>query len=209
MRSVLVRPVVIVTALGLSVATLAGCTGKTGEYAGQGAGIGAISGAIGGFVTAAIFGGNPVEAAAKSAVYGGAAGATAGAISGASADTAERDAYEAAQKEKRDRIRAKIGDDAFNGLAALAKCDHASARANADLAQKSSNADFALAGLWLEALAYSDQGQESSARAMYGDIIARDPKISDETAAELRRRELADGLSEIRGEYDLPKVCPA
>ena len=201
------RPVVSATALGLSIATLAGCTGKTGEYAGQGAGIGAISGAVGGFVTAAIFGGDPIEAAARSAVYGGATGATAGAISGASADAAEREAYEAAQKEKRDRIRAKIGDDAFIGLAALAKCDHASAIANADIAQQSGNADFVVAGLWLEALAYSDQGQESTARAMYGDIIARDANISDETAAELRRRELADGLSEIRGEYDLPKVC--
>ncbi|WP_181850416.1 hypothetical protein [Thalassospira profundimaris] len=201
------RPVALATALSLTLATLAGCTGKTGEYAGQGAGIGAISGAVGGFVTAAIFGGNPVESAARSAAFGAAAGGTAGAISGASADAATKDAYEATQKEKRDRIQAKIGDDAFAGLTALAKCDHTTATSKAGVAQASTNSDFVIAGLWLEALAYSDQGQEDRARAMYGDIIAKDPNISDETAAELRRRELADGLSEIRGEYDLPKVC--
>lgn len=200
------RLTVLATVLGLSVA-VSGCTGKTGEYAGQGAGLGAISGAVGGFVTAAIFGGNPVDAAARSAVYGGAAGATAGAISGVSADAATKESFEAAQKEKRDRIQAKIGDDAFAGLTALAKCDHASAATNAATAQAAANPDFAIAGLWLEALNYSDQGQEDRARALYPDIIAKDPNIADDTAAEQRRRELADGLSEIRGEYDLPKVC--
>ncbi|WP_417822537.1 hypothetical protein [Thalassospira lucentensis] len=203
------RLVVAATALSLSLATLSGCTGKTGEYAGQGAGLGAISGAVGGFVTAAIFGGNPAEAAARSAVYGGAAGATAGAISGASADAATRESFEAAQKEKRDRIQAKIGDDAFAGLTALAKCDHTTALGKADIAQQSATPDFALAGLWLETLTYSDQGQESQARTLYPEIVAKDAKISDDTAAEQRRRELADGLSEIRGEYDLPKVCSA
>ncbi|RCK33494.1 hypothetical protein TH9_11505 [Thalassospira xiamenensis] len=194
------------TALVLAFA-ISGCTGKTGEYAGRGAGVGAISGAVGGFVTAAIFGGNPIEAAARSTVYGVAAGATAGAISGAAADAQQEETFRAAQQEKQDRIRAKIGDDAFAGLTALAKCDHAAALSNAATATGSTNADYALAGLWLEAITYSDQAREDTTRGLYPDIIAADPKIDDTTGAEARRRELIEGLTRIRGEYDLPTVC--
>ena len=52
----------------------------------------------------------------------------------------------------------------FNGLAALAECKHDVALAYGRTAATSDNRDHALAGLWLEILAYGDSRQEKKAR---------------------------------------------
>ncbi len=73
-------------AIALLSLSIAGCSSNAGKGAAQGAGTGAIAGAVGGAVTALIFGGDPVEAAARSAVWGASAGAASGAIAGSQAD---------------------------------------------------------------------------------------------------------------------------
>ncbi|GMQ77253.1 MAG: hypothetical protein BMS9Abin01_2578 [Gammaproteobacteria bacterium] len=75
-----------VLAIALLAVTLAGCGTNASKGAAQGAGTGAIAGAVGGAVTALVFGGNPVEAATRSAVWGASAGATTGAIAGSQVD---------------------------------------------------------------------------------------------------------------------------
>jgi len=186
-----------------AIALIAACSGKTGEYAGRGAATGAMSGAVGGLFGALVFGGDPIEAAARGAVVGTAVGATAGAVTGSEAD--RRIAEQ--QQADLDAIRREIGDDSFDGLVALTDCRHDVALSHAAKAVQSDNSDYVLAGYWLEALTYTDQRQEAAARASYPALIERDPNIASSEQAELKMREFIQDLTAIRGEYGLPQVC--
>jgi hypothetical protein len=175
--------------------------------AAQGAGTGALAGAVGAAATALIFGGNVGEAAARGAVYGGTSGAVVGGISGAEADkrvaAQERAEYERRVQEFRD----KIGTDAFNGFVALAECKHEVALANAREAQKSGNRDFALAGLWVEALTEADRQQTDAASALLPAIVEKDRKISDAAVAQSRLDEALGEIGNIRTRHDLAPSC--
>ncbi len=178
-----------------------------GEYAAKGAGegatMGAASGAVGGLVSALIFGGDPVEAAARGAVYGGAVGATAGAMSGSKVD-ARIDEQRNAKAEK---IRAEIGDDAFKGLSALVTCDHQDALQDAVKAKQSANPNFAVSGYWLEVLSYADQGNNDKTKELMPAVVEQDWETSSETEARASLLTLQDNLMAIREEYKLPKKC--
>ena len=195
------RKIVLVGVLIL----MAACSGKTGEYAGRGAGSGALAGAVGGLFGSLVFGGDPIEGAARGAVIGTAAGATAGAISGAEAD--RRIAEQ--QQAELDALRRQIGDDSFEGLVALAECRHDVALSQAAKAAQSDNQDFALAGLWLETITYTDSRREAEARALYPTLIERDPEINSADQAELAVRNFIQELGSARTENDLPRVCSA
>ena len=174
------------------------------QRAGQGAASGAAVGAVGGMVTALVFGGNVGEAAARGAVYGGSTGAAAGAISGAVADSNQKKAQEAAELEA---LRKRLGDDAFNGLAALVECKHEVAQGYARTAAKSGNTDFALAGLWLQVITFADSRQEDQARALFPELVEKDSKLSSESQAETEMQAALQKLKDIRQEYKLPKDC--
>lgn len=175
--------------------------------AAQGAGTGALAGAVGAAATALIFGGNVGEAAARGAVYGGTSGAVVGGISGAERDkqvaAQERAEYERRVQEFRD----EIGTDAFNGFVALAECKHEVALANAREAQKSSNRDFALAGLWVEVLTEADRAQTDAATALLPAVVEKDREISDTAVAQARLDEALGEIGNIRTRYDLPASC--
>jgi len=187
----------------LCIAAMTACSSHSGKMAGQGAATGAAAGAVGGLVSALVFGGDPVDAAARGAVYGGTTGAVAGGIAGARADQAEKQKRDA-QLEK---LKKEIGEDAYNGLEALADCKHEVALGYARTAARSDNEDYALAGLWLEVLTYGDNRQEEKARALFPDLVAKDAKISSEAQAEESMRKALQSLMDIRAEYNLPKVC--
>ena len=150
----------IATAVILTLITFPSCSQQSMQGAGQGAATGAAVGAVGGMVTALVFGGNVGEAAARGAVYGGSTGAAAGAISGAVADSNQKKAQEAAELEA---LRKRLGNDAFSGLTALVECKHEVARGYGRTAAQSDNADFALAGLWLQVITFADSRQEDQA----------------------------------------------
>ena len=178
-----------------------------GEYAAKGAGTGAttgaVSGAVGGLVSALVFGGDAGEAMARGAVYGGAVGATAGAMGGAQVDKKleqQRDATAEA-------LRTKIGDDAYEGLEALADCKHDVSLKQASLARQSDNPNFSLAGLWLEVLSYADQGNEARARELFPEVVTDDWNIESEAEAEASMRETLTKLMDIREQYNMPRVC--
>ena len=165
--------------------------------------MGAVVGAAGGMVTALVFGGNVGEATARGAVYGGTTGGVSGAIVGTQEDKAQK-----AQSDKAiEKLKNDLGEDAFNGLAALAECKHEVAVGYAKTAAASENRDYALAGLWIEVLTLADRKQEDRARTLFPDIVTKDPKISTEAQAEERMRSAMQRLMDIPGEYNLPKTC--
>lgn len=173
------------------------------QGAAEGAAVGAASCAAGGLLSALIFGGDALGRAAESAVWCGTAGAVAGGIRGNEMDKREqqrRDSYVA-------RLRSDVGEVAFNGFAALATCDYPRALARAEEAQRESNPNYALSGLWLEALTYADQRNESGARAMLPVLVEHDWDMESEAQADSTLRKALGDLNTIRGEYDLPLTC--
>jgi len=202
-----VRSLTFLRATGLAIAVLAlgmaGCSSNAGKGAAQGAGTGAIAGAVGGAVTALIFGGDPVEAAARSAVWGASAGAATGAIAGSQADSAA----ESKRQAEFDKLREEIGDENFAGLESLADCKHDESLRAAAKGRQSKNPNYALAGLWLEILNYADKGQESKARGLFPVLVEQDWNIDSTTKAESRMREGTTALGNIREEYGRARVC--
>ena len=191
----------------LCVAALVGCSGHTGKQAGRGATVGAVAGGVGGLVSALVFGGDPVDYAARGAVWGASTGAVAGAMGGAQMDKAEEAKLEAQREAQIQQLKVDIGEDAFNGLAALAECKHDVAIAYGRTAAKSGNKNHALAGLWMEVLAYGDRGEGEKARALFPDLVAKDAEVKSETQAEETMQKALQKLMDIRQEYKLPRTC--
>ena len=185
------------------VLIIGACSSQTGQRAGQGAATGAVAGAAGGVVSALIFGGDVGEAAARGAAWGGSMGAVGGAISGAQQDSAMKKQQEDAVA----KLKLKLGDDAFNGLVALTNCKHDVAANHANTAKNLENSEYALAGRWLEILTLADQREEDKARALFPDVIAKDPKVGSEAQAEESMRKALQGLMKIRAEHNLPQTC--
>jgi hypothetical protein len=195
--------------MAAGITATVGCASNSyaAKGAGEGATTGAVAGAVGGMVTALVFGGNVAEAGARGAVYGGTTGAVVGGMSGAKADQAVATQKQAEREAELERLRNRIGPDAYNGVVALAGCKHEVAIANAREAAKSKNSDYALAGIWVVALTEADRQNELEARAMFPDIVKLDRDIKTEADAEARMREALDELGNIRVEYDLPAIC--
>lgn len=201
---------------GLSILLLfTACGATSGKRAAEGAAVGAAAGALGGVLSAAIFGGDVGDAAARGATWGAATGAVSGAVSGAQEDSAraqqqqaQQERNEAAQQQNdTDRLRARIGDDAYAGLEALVGCKHRLAIAHAQTAAESTTKDHALAGVWLEALAYKDAGRNAEAEQMFTTIVERDPEVDDELKVGRTLRDLSTDLREIRADFALPATC--
>lgn len=191
----------------LCVAALVGCSGHTGKQAGRGATVGAVAGGVGGLVSALVFGGDPVDYAARGAVWGASTGAVAGAMQGSQMDKAEKAKLEAQRQSQIQQLKLDIGEDAFNGLAALAECKHDVAIAYGRTAAKSGNKNHALAGLWMEVLAYGDRGDSDKARALFPDLVAKDAEITSEAQAQETMQKALHQLQDIRQEYKLPRTC--
>lgn len=183
-----------------------GCAGA-GEGAVKGAASGAVAGAASGLVSALVWGGDPGEHMARGATAGATIGAVGGAVQGSQRAKAEKD-YKAAQEQREiEQFRRDIGNDAFDAVVALAECRQEVAIANARVAAKSTNANHALAGLWVQALTFEDQGDQASLDAIAPEIIQWDRGVAD---TDQFSRELESGyrdLIDIRAEYSLPLSC--
>ena len=188
----------------LCVAMILACGTQSRKMAGEGAVSGAAVGAVGGMVSALVFGGDVGDAAARGAVWGASTGAAAGAMAGARVDSAQKQAQQEAELQ---RLKAELGEDGFKGLEALVDCKHEVAIAYARTATRSNNKNYALAGLWIEVLAFGDQGKSSQAEALLPDLIAKDPDIGSEPQAEQTLQKSLQQLQEIRAEYNLPRTC--
>ena len=201
--------IVFVLLTAAAVTILGGCASdsQASKGAAEGAGTGALAGAVSGMVGALVFGGDVVDAAARGAVYGGTAGAVAGGVSGSKRDKAMAEQQAAEDERELQKLREEIGDDAFNGVVALAECKYEVAAANAKLAQQSKNRDYALAGLWIEVLSEADHRRESAARERFPELIEKDRKLKTEADAEAAMRDGLQALGDSREKYGLSRVC--
>jgi len=203
------RLVALCASLLIAAPFIGGCASdsQAAKGAASGAGTGALAGAASGLVGALVFGGDPVDAAARGAVYGGTAGAVAGGISGSKQDKAIAAAQQAESEKKLAALRNDIGDDAFNGVVALAECKYEVAAANAAVARGSKTRDHALAGLWLDVLVVADQRREGDARAKFPELIKQDRDIRTDADAEAAMRDGLQALAQARQNNGLPAVC--
>ena len=128
-------------------------------------------------------------------------------MGGAQMDKAEIAKLEARREAQIQQLKVDIGEDAFNGLAALAECKHDVAIAYGRTVAKSGNKNHALAGLWMEVLAYADSGKEDKARAIFPDLIANDDEIKSEAQGKETMRKALQRLMDIPQEYKLPRTC--
>jgi len=165
--------------------------------------MGAVVGAAGGMFSALVLGGDVVVAAARGAVWGAGTGAASGAMIGAKENQVKKDQQAAAIE----KLKSTLGEDAFNGLAALAKCKHETALGYARTAANLDDKNHALAGLWIEVLTYADSREEDQARALFSELVAKDSRISSEAQAEESMRKALQKLMDIRGEFNLPRIC--
>lgn len=186
-------------AAAICLSVLAACSQETASGAAQGAAGGAVGGALASGFAALIFGGDPLDAAARGAVAGAAIGGVAGAARGSEQAAARQTADQ--------QLQAAIGPDAFAGLDALVRCDYGTAQSRSAAAKRSSNANFALSGLWLEAAILNDQQNEAGARALYPTIIAQDPKVSNNAQAEDALRGLQADIRAARQQAGRATVC--
>jgi outer membrane lipoprotein SlyB len=194
-------------ALTVLLLVLTACSSSSLEGAGKGALGGAAAGAVGGMISAAIFGGDVGNAAARGAAWGASVGAVSGAVQGSSADSAKKQRA-ASQEQARvsaeiAEIRRQLGEDAFTSLERLVDGKHEVALAYARTAQRSQNEDYALAGLWLEAIAYYDAGQERKAEALIPRLIEAEPTLNTEADTRVILVDLHDGLLEIREAFGI------
>lgn len=128
-------------------------------------------------------------------------------MEGSNRAKAEKDYETARQQQEPEMFRRDIGNDAFDGVVALAECKQEVAIANGRVAAQSTNSNHALAGLWVQALTFQDQRNETGLDGIRAEIIQWDRSIEDESAFD---RELADvyqGLLDIRAEYLQPVNC--
>ena len=191
--------------IGVLMLLMVSCSSTSLQRSGQGALAGGAAGAVGGMFTAIIFGGDVGDAAARGAVWGASTGAVSGAIQG-SAEHKEIQRQQQAEHEAQiaaelARIKAEIGEDAYDGLEALTVGKHEVALAYARTAARSADRDYAIAGLWLEALIDLDQQREAQVAEMIPTLVARDPTVSDNQTARQTLAELLQGLADIRTEF--------
>lgn len=190
----------------IAIASLAACAGA-GEGAMKGAAGGAVAGAASGLVSALIWGGDPGEHMARGAAAGATIGAIGGAVEGSQRARNEQQ-YQARQQERElEELRREIGNDAFDAVVALAECRQEVAIANARVAAKSTNSNHALAGLWVQALTFADQGDKNGLDAIEPDIIRWDRGIADSDQFDQELRSAYQDLINIRAEYALPTSC--
>lgn len=203
----LVRTMFIATLSVFLCTHLASCASDSyaAKGAARGAAQGAAAGAVGGLVSALVFGGDPLDRAARGAVYGGTAGAVAGGIAGGRVDKQVK----AQQDAELEALRRELGEDAFHALSSLADCRHKRTLKNARRAQLSENPNYRVAGLWLEVLNYADLQQQDQVEKLLPVIVDEDWEVKSVTQAREATREAIGELKAIRTEYGLPPVCPS
>lgn len=190
----------------LATVFLVGCAGA-GEGAVKGAAGGALAGAASGLVSALVWGGDPGEYMARGATAGATVGAIGGAVEGSSRASAEKNYTAAQEQQEIEQFKREIGTEAFDGIVALAECKHEVAVAKGRLAAESKNGNYALAGLWVQALSFADQDNESGINDVMTEIVRWDREVADEAQFRKGLNKTSEELKDIRSEYNLPRQC--
>jgi hypothetical protein len=108
-----------------------------------------------------------------------------------------------------EKLRRAIGDDAYKGLEAMARCKHTVAIAYAEAAQADDNYEYALAGYWLEVMSVAETDGEKKAEAMLPELVELDNKLSSVSQARILLVETINDLEDIREENGTSRTCTA
>ncbi|WP_220721032.1 hypothetical protein [Agarivorans litoreus] len=171
-----------------------------------------MAGAAGGLVSGLIWGGDPLESAARGAAVGAASGAAVGAVQDAKQSSAKEAPQQASENSSnelpsKEQLVAAIGEPAVDGIVALAKCDYSGALSNAQLSKTASEPHYQEAGVWLEALSYAETGDVEKLNASYAEIIKLDKKVSNVLEVQTELSDSLSKLKKIRTQYNLPESC--
>ena len=69
------------------------------------------------------------------------------------------------------------------------------------------NSNHALAGLWVQALSFADQGDMAALDQMTPDIVRWDRQIANKGQFDNELRQVHNDLVDIRIDYHLPRIC--
>ena len=199
--------------VSITTLILQGCANGSG--ASQGAKSGAVGGAVGGLVAGVLWGGNPIESAAKGAVIGGASGAAVGAVNDQSAKSKSapktdepkpQPVPEVQQQWSEAQLQTMLGDNAYQGLTSLVSCQYEAALAQASIAREEQDKKHQLAGVWLEAMVYAEQVDVDALNQRYKLIVEQDDRVSNLVQAQLKLNDTLDQLQQLRLKHNV-KGC--
>jgi hypothetical protein len=202
------RALILMVAAG-TIALASGCASdsEAGKGAAQGATMGMVGGAVAGAVGSLLWGGNPVEGAAKGAVVGTASGAATGAVAGsqrkAAAKAADPDAKQA-------EMRKKMGDRNYASTVMLTQCRHQDAIASArETYAASKDKNERVYALMIEGIAAEESGDKALASSIYPKVVQED---SSRGSVDKVRADALEGVMKVqatRREHGLAPLCKA
>lgn len=196
----------------VAIVAAAGCApgSQAGKQAGQGATMGTVGGAVAGAVGSLLWGGNPLQGAARGAAVGAAAGAATGAVSGSMADTAakEKAAKPIEADAKLAELRQRIGDKNYATALLLAQCQHRNAIASAqETLAATQEPKQRMYALFIESIAAEESGDKALAASIYPKMLQEDGSLG---SVEKLRADTLEGVMKVqaaRREYGLPPIC--
>jgi len=170
---------------------------------GQAAGIGALLGLA--------LGGDPIVSTIQGAALGAAGGLITNAVVEGSERSEQRKAAEQAQanqaadSENLERqVEQAIGRDNYEGYKALRSCEYSRATGLAKVGATSSNSDYRITSVWLEAMIAVDQRDTAAAEDLYAQITEADPDIDTEQQASLETDKVILQMRSERRDLGLP-----
>lgn len=106
-----------------------------------------------------------------------------------------------------DQLRESLGEKSLKSLQYLTDCDHSQSFNYARQASASGNSDYALSGLWLEALTEADRKNWFEAKAYFPKIRSRDQDIHSQADYDAALTKALKEIAGARQEYGPASAC--
>jgi len=106
-----------------------------------------------------------------------------------------------------DQLKESLGEKSLESLQALTDCNHSQAFNYARQASASGNSDYALSGLWLEALTEADRKNWFEAKAYFPKIRARDSDIHSQADYDAALNKALKEIASARQEHGPASEC--
>jgi len=106
-----------------------------------------------------------------------------------------------------DRLKESLGEKSLESLQFLTDCNHSMAYNYARQASASGNSDYALSGLWLEALTEADRKNWFEAKAYFPKIRSRDQDIHSQSDYDAALTKALKEIASARQEHGAASAC--
>jgi hypothetical protein len=196
----------------VAIFLLSGCSTKSAEYGAKGAATGALGSSLVGALTDLIVDGEvDTYRLSRNMVGGAIAGGATGAIVGSRVEN-DKNKDIAIEKNKKSntqdaQLRNEIGTKNYQALELLVTCKHSDAYTLAIKEENSSNKEYKLAAIALEALIDKDRGNSDGVKSATQRYIALDDKIKNEKDATVELDKLYEKLKEQRRIQGMAQTC--